>query len=233
MRIAAMVVFVAVGSVHAESLKPGAYVTNTGWGNLTLKTGKGGALTFSLEAMGVNGHECSLEGELRGGKATLEGLDARQPCIVTMKATAEGIEVEGDRSGACSLYCGFRANFVGLYLRPPAGCEPHGIAASRRAFQRAYDTKDYARARTALQPLLDRCTNFMSWLEVGRVRNDLAVTLHKLRELSACREVLEPLALDAAESDAAIREQYPPTDADNYLPIVRSTRTNLRLCAER
>lgn len=56
------------------------------------------------------------------------------------------------------------------------------------------------------------------------------MTLHRLGDFAGCRAALEPLVKDAKGSDEDIRNQFPPSDADNYLPIVRSTRTNLKLC---
>jgi hypothetical protein len=42
----------------------------------------------------------------------------------------------------------------------------------------------------------------------------VAVTLHKLKEFSACQAVLAPLAEDAKLSDAGVRENYAPLEAD-------------------
>jgi hypothetical protein len=70
----------------------------------------------------------------------------------------------------------------------------------------------------------------MSWLETASIRNDLAVTQYHLHDRAACLSTLDPLAADAAKSDAAIRENFPPTDADDYLPLVKAARTNLKLC---
>ncbi len=47
---------------------------------------------------------------------------------------------------------------------------------------------------------------------------------------AACRATLAPLAADAARSDEAIRNDYPPSDADAYLSVLKATRTNLKLC---
>lgn len=214
----------------AQQLLPGDYVTEGGWGNLTISAGKD-AMHFTIEAVGANGHSCSLEGDLRNGKAVLEGLDETETCEVTMVATAKGIEVRGNEP--CQLYCGARAGFEGLYVQPVPQCQWGAITSTRKKFKQLYDAKRFAEARATLEPVLSKCEGVLDWLTVGRIRNDLAVTLHKLRDLDACRTVLAPLAEDAALSDDEIREKYPPTDADSVLPIVRATRTNLRLCGPR
>jgi hypothetical protein len=64
----------------------------------------------------------------------------------------------------------------------------------------------------------------------GCERNDLAVALYHLGDPAACRNVLEPLAKDAAKTDAAIREEQRPSDADSAVRLARATRTNLKLC---
>ena len=230
--VALLVSFSCAAQKPAPSLGPGDYVTEGGWGNLNLKTGSNGALLFSIDSVGGNAHSCSLQGELRRGKARLPGMDDNEPCEVTMLPTAGGIEVRSATSGSCRYYCGMRAEFDGVYLQPAPACAAKAVAAARSSFQQLYNAKQFARARARLEPLLTDCIRTLNWLELGRIRNDLAVTLHKLGELAGCRAVLQPLAGDAAASDAQLRETYPPTDADNYLPIVRAARTNTKRCRE-
>ena len=214
----------------AGTLSPGEYISDEGSGHLTLKPGKSGALNFTISSTGSNGHACSLEGEVRNGRAQLEGVDDKKPCIVTMKLTPEGIDVKGGPDDACLIHCGVRATFEMVYFQPLAACTRGAVAATRKAFKQRYDAKQFAEARALLEPMLKTCDRSLNWLEKGRVRNDLAVTLHKLGDTATCRTVLQPLAEDAKMTDAGVRENYPPSDADMYLPIVRATRTNLKLC---
>ena len=86
---------IAIAQPTTTALKPGDYVTEGSGGSLMLKPGKGGALQFSISVVGANGHSCELDGDLRNGRATLEGTDEKKPCIVTMKSTRAGIEVNG------------------------------------------------------------------------------------------------------------------------------------------
>lgn len=238
-RAALFSVFVLAGCLLAPAeaqttaLKPGDYITERGWGNLELKAGKGGTLKFSIQTVGANFHTCDVEGELNNGRATLEALEKDAPCVVTMTATPKGIEVKSSDSGTCRYYCGARAHFEGLYIAPPPECAGKAVAASRKSFKQLYDGKKFADARAKLEPVLQKCSMLLNWLEDGRIRNDLAVTLHKLNDLAGCRAVLAPLAEDAASTDDQIREGYPPSDAESYLPIVKATRTNLKLCREK
>jgi hypothetical protein len=57
-----------------------------------------------------------------------------------------------------------------------------------------------------------------------------AGTSYALGDRAACLKTLQPLAEDAALSDDGVKENYPPADAEIYLPVVRATRTNLKLC---
>ena len=143
-------------------------------------------------------------------------------------ASAKGIGVSSNE--ACRTYCGMRAQFDGMYFKPAPGCSSDERSSTRDAFKASYAKKDYAAARAKLEPLLTQCAALLSWLEKPSIRNDLAVTLYHLHDRAACLSVLEPLADDASKTDDAIRENYPPTDADDYLPLVKAARTNLKLC---
>lgn len=215
---------------QSSSLKPGEYVTAGAWGHLSLRPGNGNSLLFSIEATGGNMHLCSLDGEVNGSTATLEGPDDKTPCIVTFAQTGEGVKVSTSESAACRDYCGARAYFEGLYLRPSARCTGEAVAAARKSFKQLYDARQFAEAKAKLEPVLTLCSRTLHRSDEGRVRNDLAVTMHKLNDLSGCLLVLQPLADDAQLTDPEFRSGHPPSDADMMLPIVRAARTNLKLC---
>ena len=81
-----------------------------------------------------------------------------------------------------------------------------------------------------LAPLLSQCQRTLDWLSEPWLRNDLALAQLRAGDAAACRATLAPLAADAARSDEAIRNDYPPSDADAYLSVLKATRTNLKLC---
>lgn len=220
----------SMAQTGAAALAPGKYVADGGAGHLTLKKGKSGNLDFEISATGSNGHACSLEGELKNGRAQLEGMDEKTPCIVTMKMTPTGIFVEDASKGSCLVHCGMRASFELTYFQPTPACVSTAVNNTRKQFKQRYDSKQFAEARALLEPVLKDCARSLDWIEDGRIRNDLAVTLHKLGEIASCQSVLKPLAEDAAMTDKKLRETYPPLEADLYLPVVRATRTNLKLC---
>lgn len=223
----------AYAQATAVALKPGEYVTDNGWGTLTLKAGRAGALSFSLQTVGGNMHTCSLEGEVRDGQATRDGPEEKEPCVVTFRIISNGIQVGPKGPGSCSDYCGMRASFEGVYATPARGCDRASVAANRKTFQQLYSARQFAEAKAKLQPLLRDCSRTLSEVEDGRIRNDLAVTLHKLGELEACRELLASLAEEAKLTDAQLRDNYLPSDADVRISLMRATRTNLKLCAAR
>lgn len=214
------------------ALQPGDYVTERGWGNLSIVQDKSGALKFSIGAMGGNAHSCSLNGEIRDGRATLEALDPGKPCVVTFKRAADGVAVDSVEPQLCRYFCGMRADFEGKYLKTAPGCAPKPLARTREEFKRFYDRKDYATARAKLEPAFNVCAKTLDWLETGWMRNDLAITQFRLGDTAGCLRTLEPLAKDAAKSDAQIQSDFPPTDAENWLPVVKAARTNLKLCGD-
>jgi len=211
-------------SVHAaDAVRAGSYENPNG--DLVV-TGTADALKFKIDAFGANGHTCSLDGDINGNQAKLDGDES--PCIVKFDASEKGIDVSSN--DACRTYCGMRAHFDGMYFKPAPGCSSDERSRANDAFKASYAKKDYATARAKLEPLLTRCAPLLSWLEKPSIGNDLAVTLYHLHDRAACLSVLEPMAEDAAKTDDAIRENYPPTDADAYLPLVKAARTNLKLC---
>lgn len=213
----------------AQPLPTGTFITEKSWGTLTLKRG-GGKLMFNLTAVGDNAHTCDLEGEIRGLKADLTEKGEKEGCIVSFKPGADRISVSGSENGLCRNFCGMRADFEGEYFQAPAQCLMDSVEKARAQFRKLYDRKQYAEARALLEGSLKQCSKFMGMVITAWIRNDLSVAMHKQGDRKACLEILSPLAEDAAKKDTVLREELPPTDADIYLPAVRATRTNLKLC---
>lgn len=222
---------------HSQSgppaLSPGEYVTEGGWGVLTLKKGTGQGTPFTLEAVGANGHVCSLDGEIRNGRAVVSAEESSPQCITSFVVKGQSIDVAGNGAESCHDFCGARAYFEGRYVRAPAGCSSAERARSKETFNRLYKERKFSEASKALEPLLGHCAKTLDWLEDGSVRNDLAITQYHLGRYAECLETLSPLAKDAAKSEDELRENLPPSDFDSFLPIVKATRTNLRLCHSR
>jgi hypothetical protein len=214
-----------------DALRPGEYITEDGWGVLTISA-SGDRTTFTIEAVGGNGHTCSLEGEIKNLKARLDVDEEGKACEVTFLPKAESIDVSSVDSETCRYFCGMRASFEGEYLKPNPGCGTEERGATREQFQKLYDAKSYARAATLLEPFLSRCEKTLDWLESAGLRNDLAITQYHLGRLADCRKTLEPLMEDASKTDEELQENFPPSDYESYLPIAKATRHNAKLCAQ-
>lgn len=215
-------------AIGQSAIVPGEYITERGWGQLSVKAGRDGRPVFAIEALGANGHSCSLDGPVDKGRAVLEGEDSHHPCVITFTAKGQGIDVRSN--GTCRMYCGMRAGFDDFYVRPPPGCAVAQVRRTRNDFKRLYDRKDYRQAREKLDPVLANCEKYLWWLDEGWIRNDLAITMHRLGDHDRCRGLLSKYADDAALPDEEIAKGYPPSDAEGYLSVVKAVRTNLRLC---
>ena len=210
------------------AIEPGIYITEGGWGDLTIKMRKDGIPSFTIFALGGNAHMCSLEGEIRDGSATL--TESGEACVIRFDPKGAMIKVSSETYEPCHYYCGMRAYFEGEYFKPSPACLPKAIQKSRRDFKRLYDRKAYAEAVALLEPVLAECSRTMTWLDKGWIRNDLAIAYHRMKRDDLCLSLLKGFEADAAKTDEQIREEYPPADADSYWPVLNAARVNLKLC---
>lgn len=216
----------------AAQVAPGVYITERGWGTLEVKPG---GREFEIDSVGSNGHVCEMKGTLRattpGAAAGRAETDEKnKPCTVRFTPKDGGIDVAPSENGACSFFCGMRAGVEGVYFKPAAGCYPDAVAKARAAFKRQYDQKAYTQARDILAPVLERCIKTMGSNDADWIRNDLSITYYRLKDYASCLKVLEPLAEQAAMSEAQIKDSLPPFEGELAVPIARAARTNLRLC---
>jgi len=212
-------------------IAPGEYVSSGGMGVLRIISDKTAGLRFQLNARGANFHICELSGVIRNGESRMEdSADDKLPCIVTFRREKNGIAVGSRHERTCSTYCGARAHFETTYLVPPAGCAPSQVRQTRDRFKATYDKKLYNEARATLTPVVEKCGSAMSEMDEAWARNDLALTLYRTGDPAACRDILKPWLELARTSDADIRNNYPPSDAEEMLRIAGATRANLKIC---
>jgi hypothetical protein len=223
-RILPLALLACAGLAAAQTATPpaGDYIYEGGSGSLRVRSDG----HFDITTIGANAHTCALDGTVVRGKAKLDD----SACVVNFAVNADKVQVTTNGADQCRDNCGARAGFEGTYTRPIPACTDKAVANSRKTFKRQYDAKDYAAARTTLAPVLSDCDKTLDWITKAWLRNDLALTQFKLNDRAACLKTLQPLAEDADRTDDGIKDNYPPADAEIFLPVVRATRTNLKLC---
>lgn len=219
------------GYAQESQVEPGKYITKGGWGHLSIYKNNDGSLAFDISSLGANAHSCNLKGTIKNGQAILKGSEENKPCIVTFHRTGDQIEV-AENNNACRYYCGARAGFPGAYLKAKQGCSE--IKKSRDEFKRLYNKKAYAQARDVLEPVVKNCEDVMDPMEIGWVRNDLAITQYKLGEFTECLHTLQPLEKVAKQTDDELFDSYSgqPAFAESSVKIAKATRTNIKLCRQ-
>jgi len=233
MKLSVLLVLISTSAIAQQTpIKAGEYIAEGGYGHLFIKQGSKGLLTFSIESIHVNGHMCSAEGEIVGQKAVLDTEEADK-CIVQFTPKGADIDVAVNDLAICHTFCGSRASgFDGLYLKPVSGCTTKEVKKRRSEFKRLYDQKKFSQAQMVLSSVLKDCSKILDNRDGGWIRNDLALTYFKLNDRESCRKTLQPLAESAALSDQELEEEYGirPMDLAGDLPMIKATRTNLKLC---
>ena len=223
---------IAHAGLAGEAVAPGEYIPDGGLGQLTITPAEGedagSGAAFTLNAIGGNFHVCDLEGRIVNGRATLETYGDEPACVVSFKSVEGGVEVTG--TAECRNFCGMRAHFAGTYLKPATGCSVAERQATRARFKRLYDARHHAEALALLSPLTTRCARTLDRYEEGEILNDIAITQYRLGKRADCLRTLAPYADEAALADDAILENYPPTEGEVWLPVIKAARFNLGLC---
>jgi len=213
---------------------PGEYLAKGGGGNLIVTRSAEGKLTFSIFTTGANQHTCGLEGTIQAGSAIvrLGDTDDIRPCLVTFSKQPGGIYVESEAHEGCRAFCGARAGFDGLYLKPAPGCDSRSVSRSRARFKQLYGRKEFAKAHTILASLMGTCSQTLDGLQTYWIRNDLAVTEYHLGQFSECLRTLEPFQIDLASTAEEHVKDLPPADRDSMLPIIQAARFNTLRCRD-
>lgn len=225
-----LLLLISVPVWAGPTLKPGEYVEEGVREVIRFAPLKDGALPFSIEAYGANGHQCGAEGTLKLGEleARLETSAPPDVCVLKFSPKPNGVTLEA--SPECHSFCGARAWIGGDHQLAPAQCEQAKINTRYDEFLQLYKKKKYGEAKKKISALREECDFFMSRFRKDEMRNDLAITLHHLKDDAGCLEVLQPLKQLAQMSDEDIKEENLPVEAVDWLAIAKAARTNLKLC---
>lgn len=222
------------GAQAADAVRPGEYVLSGDRGLLKVQQ-RGGKTLFAIESVGGNCHVCGLSGRLTGTTAQTvdeDPADADMACRIRLAPSPDGrqVSVEPLTAEACRQYCGARAAFDGVYRKPQALCTKPGQRKARKRFIRHYRAKQFAQAVTVLRPVIDQCGDFIDWVEIDRVRNDLALAYFHSGNKQQCFATLRQTRAFDQTDEEALRESLPPCDFDNYVATAQATWHNMRLC---
>lgn len=218
----------------ADAVRAGEYVLSGDHGWLKVQR-QGGKTLFSIESVGGNCHSCGLSGRLTGTMAQTvdeDPAEADMACRIRMAPSPDGsqVTVEPLTAEACRQYCGARAAFDGVYRKPQALCTKARQRQARNSFIRNYRAKQFAPAIAVLRPVLEQCSDFLDWVEIDRVRNDLALAYFHAGNTQQCAATLRRTRASSHADEEALREGLPPCDFDNYVETARATWHNMRRC---
>ena len=236
-RFALIIVGMLIGTgigYAADTVPPGEYVLTGDWGRLKVEQ-RNGKKIFSIDSMGGNCHTCGLSGRLVGTTAETvvdDPSNGDMVCRIRVKPSPDGrqITVEPLTEEACRQFCGMRAGFDGVYRKPQGRCTKAGQRNARDTFARNYRAKRFNEAVAVLRPVLEQCNDFLDWIEVDRVRNDLALAYLHAGNSEQCAETLRNTRAFEYADEEALRGGLPPCDFDNYIPTAKATWHNMRLC---
>jgi hypothetical protein len=158
-------------------------------------------------------------------------------CEISFISKGSGIVVKSLKDYECRAFCGARAGFEGIYSIPPNECTEAGKQKIYKQFLRLYRSSQFVQAETILQSHLKQCSNFMNWIELDEMRNDLALTQYHNGEFQECLTTLNETLAAKVKDEAELKEgkdsfYLPPCDFDNYIHVAKSTWFNKVLCTK-
>lgn len=218
-----------------QDLPNGVYEAKGSRGSLVIEMVEGGRKKFDIGTLGANGHVCSLSGEVTGliGQAIeADPLPNSPVCMIDFKIIKRGISAKPRNHEDCLSFCGARAWFEGEYFLPPKGCNSDERKVRRESFVAAYKARQYATAFGALNSLYMQCKEYLHWIDLDEIRNDLAITQFNLGNKAACLATMRDNIGSAYPSEEKLREHLPPIDFDIYLRVAQATWFNAKKCGD-
>ncbi|QMT40911.1 hypothetical protein [Neisseria shayeganii] len=157
---------------------------------------------FDINTVGANSNLCQIDGRFQrqGNRAVFKDGEG---CEVRFRFEHDRVTVDSPTEAAATAcrhnYCGHNVIFTGEYSRLPAACTDQGIKNSEQRFQVAYRAGRFAEAARIQQHSLNRCEDFMWFIDRMSARNNLAAAHKNAGDQAACRRALTPFVADPAK----------------------------------
>lgn len=214
------------GEKVSSSISPGIYVVSErgNWGTLSIKNDASGQLRFEISTVGVNIHTCDMTGVIRGAVGY---VDDDPECKISFKQTRNKLEVHAI-TNVCSMYCGARAYFSGIYKTLPKACSENNIKTQHDYFLKLYHARRYEKAHEKISNLIKKCGEFMYWVELDKAKNDLALAQYHSGNPAACLKTLG----STMAGNVSNKEKFylPPSDHESYIKTAEQIWHNSQLC---
>lgn len=217
-----------------KEFEPGEYITEQGWGYLSISKKNGNGQDFELFALGANAHSCSLEGVIRDGKAVFSN-DSCQ-ILFTKKNDAIQVAVDDGFFDGCRGFCGMRAGFEGSYYKPANGCDSQSLADMQKQVMQMREQSDFTHAEQVLSFVLKNCQKTLSQYRNDDIHLQLAEIQFLQGKKQACLKTLQPWIEDSQKPDEKICKDddkgfmLPPSDCINALDVIKDVRKQLQRC---
>lgn len=216
-------------TTHAAPFETGEYLGKLGSGTLLMTASKKGQY-FKINSFGANGHSCFVEGIIENSISVQKDDSGEDDCLIKFVATAEFIEVTHNEKPACHNFCGTRANYTFPYYKTSPLCHSKIKNKNQKLFKTYYAKKKFDLAEKTLRKVYDACESYMSIFEKLETVNDLAITYKNLKKKDQCLALVKPFEEVADMSEEQLKDNYPPSDAEVILPMMKRLKFNRQLC---
>lgn len=213
------------------AVQAGEYTTELGWGHLSISKHTKGTTTFALHT--TTGEDiCNIHGTVVHSEGIAIDSENGGVCKIQFTKTDRGVDAYADTPVTCRELCGANGGFKGSYLTVSKECNADEVGKTRNTFKNFYVGKNYKLALATILPIMNNCSNILNFYDLGNIRNDVAIAQYKNGLSNECLTTLKYYSTDVNRKDSDIISDWPPNQGDDYLKIIRASRTNIRLCTK-
>jgi hypothetical protein len=204
------------------ALLAGDYELPKGRGTLSISRTPDGATRFKIDTVGGNGHSCYAEGVILGvvGHLTPE-LGMADECTLAFTESKRSVSVSLS-SDTCPALCGARASIDGVYQMPSSMCRASTRERAQTQAKTQFNSASYLEAQATLLSLYRNCMQYLNWIEIDEVRNQLAKSQQRVGRERQCRKTLRETLAAKYSNEDSLRGELAPTDFDNYIPTAQA-----------
>lgn len=228
-----LLLFLALFLVSAKAAdpRPGKYVLDQDIGTLDVRRDAQGKLVFDIQSVGSDCHICQVSGVILHGVGSTDDTPPYR-CDISFEGNGQTLEVRTITSEACGQHCGVGVSFEGKYRLPPPRCTPASRKTRNEEFLRLYRAHHYAEAAAMLEALASECGEFIGWIEIDQLRNDLALAQYHSGHSAQCVATLGKTIAGDVKDEEGLKRTLRPCDHTNYIEVAKSIWFNKKMCAK-
>jgi hypothetical protein len=208
--------------VQAQDFQ-GAFVSDNGFDHVVVHKRH-----VQASAVSASGNLCDVDGDYKSSGWVVASHECQFKLIPLANG---GFKIDLPNESGCDAFCGANVSISGEYKPVPPACDNQRFEHSLAVYRSQNHQQQYEAAYQTFSKTLSTCKPFIDFLTHDKAASELSLSLKQLGRGQDCQRLLSQTRAHG-QTEATLKEFYPPVMFDSYIRTARTIWFNAKACGD-